>query len=257
MYRECGKDGVVNDKIGKKGVLLARRDNSVFVKKLYEQIIMKIFDREFRDDILYFILQEFNKLCSNTVPYKDFVITKAVGDTNNMELIPYIDDTGKTKTKIGDYIIPKLPSDAKEKMSQLKKKDALTEEEYYSKCLPAQVQLAEKMKKRGQVVQTGSRIEFLITDIENHNDKQYEKIEHIDYFTSHSEVLTIDFFYYMKACINPIDEVLNIAFNKSDGNRYKFKKDFIMGQYNFRYKIRKKVIDEIKKLNKPTMVFRE
>ena len=66
MYKSCGRDGVVDNKIGKKGVLLARRDNSVFIRNLYEKIIIKIFDNEDRDDILYFILQEFNKLCSNS-----------------------------------------------------------------------------------------------------------------------------------------------------------------------------------------------
>ena len=45
MYKECGKDGVVHNKIGRKGVLLARRDNSVFVRNIYEKVIGKIFDK--------------------------------------------------------------------------------------------------------------------------------------------------------------------------------------------------------------------
>jgi DNA polymerase elongation subunit (family B) len=216
---------------------------------------MKIFDNVPRDDILFFIIEELNRLCSNSIPYKEFVITKAVGDTNNMAVVPYIDEKGVEKTKIGDYIVPLLPTDEKERLNQLKKKDALTDAEYYEKCLPAQVQLAEKMRQRGQIVQSGSRLEFLITDIENHGDKQYEKIENIDYFLNHSDVLTVDFFYYIKVAINSIDEVLNIAFAKNEQNGYKFKKDFILEQYNFRYKVRKKVLDEIKKMSKPTLVF--
>ena len=43
MYTSCGRDGVVGNKIGKRGVILARRDNSVFVRTLYEQVIDKIF----------------------------------------------------------------------------------------------------------------------------------------------------------------------------------------------------------------------
>ena len=42
--------------------------------------------------------------------------------------------------------------------------------------------------------------------------------------------------------INSIDEVLNIAFGKNnDLYKYKFNKDFIIEQYNFRYKVRKPV----------------
>ena len=260
MYKSCGEDGVVDKKIGKKGVLLARRDTSVFVRNLYEQIIMKIFNIEDRDDILYYILEQINKLFSNSFPYKDFVVTKSVGSTHNMECVPHTDESGKTipnKMKIGDYIVPKLPTDKKEREEQFKKKGVETESEYYEKCLPAQVQLAEKMRSRGQPVQVGSRLEFLVSDIVNHQSKQYDKLESIDYFVAHSDVLTVDFFYYLKVAINSIDEILNIAFDRDD-KRYKhrFKKDFIQEQYNFRYKIRRKMIDELKDLYKFKLVFK-
>ena len=32
VFSDCGRDGVVSDKVGKKGVLLARRDNSAFIQ---------------------------------------------------------------------------------------------------------------------------------------------------------------------------------------------------------------------------------
>jgi DNA polymerase elongation subunit (family B) len=259
MYRSCLDDGVVGDKVGKKGVLLARRDTSVFIRNLYEQIIMKIFDSEHRDDILYYIIEQFNKLCSNSFPYKDFVVTKSVGSINNMEQVPHIDASGKivpNKIKIGDYTIPKLPTDPKLREEQLKKKNATTEREYYEKCLPAQVQLAEKMKNRGQPVQVGSRLEFLVTDIDNHQGKQYDKLESIEYFVQHSQSLKVDFFYYIKIAINSIDEILNIAFDKDDEKyKYRFKKDFILEQYNFRYKVRRKVLEELTNLFRTKISF--
>jgi len=257
MYKSCLRDGVISDKVGKKGVLLARRDNSVFIRNLYEKIVMKIFNYEDRDDILYFILQELNRLCSNSIPHKDFVITKAIGDSNNLQPLDFIDEKGITKTKIGDYIVPKLSDDENERIEQFKKKDAVNEKEYYEKCLPAQMQLVEKMKRRGQIVQNGSRIEYVISNIDCHNDKQYEKIEHIDYFIEHSDVLTIDFFYYLKNAINSVDQVLNVAFSQNNNNQYKynFKPNFIKSQYDFRYNIRRKVLDSIKDLNKPKFEF--
>ena len=254
LYTSCSADGVVSNKVGKKGVLLARRDSSVFVRNLYEQVVSKIFQKENRDDILCYIIQQFNKLCSNSFSYKDFVITKSVGDTHNMQHVPHTDESGKiihNKMKI----VPKLPTTKKERDEQLKKKNAETETEYYEKCLPAQVQLAEKMKNRGQPVQVGSRLEFLVSDIDNHVGKQYDKLEHIDYFIAHSDVLTIDFFYYIKIAVNSIDEILNVVYDKKDDYEYKFKKDFIKEQYNFRYKIRKKVLDDIKNLFKTKLIF--
>jgi DNA polymerase elongation subunit (family B) len=268
MYRGESRDGVVDKKIGKKGVLLSRRDSSIFVRNLYEAVVTKIIDKENRDEILYHIIQEFNRLCSNSVPYKDFVVTKSVGNTGalsecddrcriNGELIleTYFDEKGKEKVKIGDYKVPKLPKDPKEIEKQMKLKDARTLKEYYERCLPAQVQLAEKMKRRGQLVQSGTRLEFLVTDIENHTAKQYEKLESMEYFLNHSSVLTIDFFYYIKIAINSIDEILNIAFGKPNPNeKYPFKKDFILSQYNFRYKHRRKVLEQLKEKFRPRIV---
>ena len=258
MYKSCDEYGNIDNKVGKKGVLLARRDGSVFIRTLYEQIIMKIFEKEDRDNILYYILQQFNKLCSNSFSYKEFVVTKAVGDTHNMKHAPHLDETGKiipNKIKIGDYIVPKLPTDKKQREEQLKKKKVDTEKEYYEKCLPAQVQLAEKMRNRGQPVQVGSRLEFLISDIENHLGKQYDKLESIDYFMNHSDILKVDFFYYIKIAVNSIDEILNIAFDTNNQYQYKFKKDFIQEQYNFRYKIRRKMLEKIKNFSKTKIIF--
>jgi len=255
MYRECGKDGIVNEKIGKKGVLLARRDNAVVIRNLYEKIITMIFDKVSRNDIIYFIIQELNKICSNSVPYKDFVITKAVGDVNKMIIEPFVDEKGKQKAKIGNYIVPILPKNNEEREKQLKLKDAENEKEYYQKCLPAVVQLAEKMRKRGQRVDTGTRLEYVIIDNGVKNDKQYNKLEGLEYFTSHSNILTIDFMYYIKLLVNPIDQMLNVAFNKNEGEKYIFKKDFILQQYDFRNKNRQQVIHQIKNMFRPILVF--
>jgi len=249
MYKSCLRDGVVGDKIGKKGVLLARRDSSVFVRNLYEDIIKMIFNKKSKEDILFFILEELNKMCSNTLDYKKFVITKSVGSTDNLTPVVVKNEKGEECMMMGDYKVPKLPLDVDERKEQLDKKGATTDLEYYEKCLPAQVQLALKMRRRGYPVQSGTRLEYLISDINNHSDKQYEKIEDFDYFKKFSGILTVDFFYYLKIAINSIDEILNIAFGT--------KLDFMKEQYNFRYKVRRKVINEIKGLSTPKIIFVE
>ena len=107
-------------------------------------------------------------------------------------------------------------------------------------CLPAQVQLAERMRKRGQRVDTGTRLEYVVSDPENHTAKQYEKIESAEYLEKHKDVLKIDYLYYIKALANPLDQVLSVAF--------KDLKDFVLEQYNFRYKSRLKTMNELKDL---------
>ena len=79
MYKKCKRDGVVGDKIGSKGVLLSRRDNSPLVKNVYENMIRLIFEKKTMNEILYYILQEINKLCRGDHPSNYFVITKSVG----------------------------------------------------------------------------------------------------------------------------------------------------------------------------------
>ena len=56
--------------------------------------------------------------------------------------------------------------------------------------------------------------------------------------------------------INPIDDLLNVGFNKNIQGGYRFKKDFILEQYKFRSINRKKMIDELKSLFSPKLVFK-
>lgn len=210
MSIECDKEGNLSKKIKKKGVLLTRRDNSNFVRSVYESCIMDIFNERDKEDIMYSIILQFNKLCSNSYDYKDFIITKSVGATT-------IDDTGKvivvplTKDKgvVGDYKVPLLAEEgSKKRMSQYILKKASSEDEYYLRCLPSQVQLAEKLRKRGQRVDPGTRLEFVVLSKDIHKPKLYEQLESWDYFKEHSCVLTVDFLYYLKAITVQLDQVM-------------------------------------------------
>ena len=53
MALSCGRDGILNKEIEKKGVLLARRDNSKFIRELYEKIILMIFNKASKEDVIY------------------------------------------------------------------------------------------------------------------------------------------------------------------------------------------------------------
>jgi DNA polymerase elongation subunit (family B) len=252
MYRKCLRDGVVDQNIGKKGVLLARRDNSKFVKDLYGSTISKIADNIPSQDIIYDIIQELNIMCSGAKPHNDFVITKAVGNSGDLLPVPFVNEKGIMKAMVGDYNVPILSTDKNIREEQILKKGATSEEEYYLMCLPAQVQLSERMKRRGQRVDTGTRLEYIVSNPEDHTAKQYEKIESIDYLMKHSDVVKIDYLYYLKQLVNPMDQMLDVAFGKDE----KYKLGVIMEQYRYRLKVHRLLMAQLRTLFSPSIVIK-
>lgn len=232
MSIECNREGdPKRDKktgdveISKKGVLLQRRDNCDFIRHVYAEVTTMIFDYKEKEDVLYFVTTEMNKLCSHYYPTEKFVVTKSVGDTGNLQ--PKEGTNEKTKKqciKVGDYIIrKKLPDSAEERKKVLEKDDCKRAEEFYLKQLPAQAQLAEKMRNRGQLVSAGSRIEYVVTTMGGHTAKQFVKIESLEYFNKHSDVLEIDYLDYLEKLVNPLDQLLSIRYNANEFTRSQYK----------------------------------
>jgi DNA polymerase elongation subunit (family B) len=247
MYRKCLRDGVIDKKIGKKGVLLARRDNSKFVRDVYEQIVGMIANEATPEEIMYFVLQEINAMCSHCKPLEDFVITKAVGSHGDLEVV----DCEDGKSRVGDFVVKRLPSDPEKRDKELQKKGVSCERDYYLSCLPAQVQLSERMRIRGQRVDAGTRLEYVVAQPENHSGKQFDKIECAEYFARHGDILRLDYLYYLKALATPLDQVLDVIFQGVSG----FSKGFTESQYKLRAKIRAKLMKDIKALGTPVVQF--
>lgn len=196
MYQEIDRDGNLDKKVGKKGVILARRDNSQVVRCVYEQVTTMIFDRNTRDDIHQYVDDYVRDIYDNKLEYKDYVITKSVGDSDGCSVD---NETGR----VGDYKVKELPIDPRERAALL---EGRSEKEYYVSCMPAQVQLAERMKKRGVPVDAGSRIEYVVTRKPGVSTLG-QKIEDYDYFKRHASVLDLDPKYYVEAMINPLDQI--------------------------------------------------
>ena len=257
MSLSCQRDGVLSDKISKKGVLLARRDNSETIRDIYSEVTMGIFNKTDRNDILYNIVQHINKICGSVFNINNFIMTKAVGDQGDLTCIESFIDTkdGKRKGKTGDYTVPLLSNDVEKRKQQFKLKNCNTVEEYYTRCLPAQVQLAEKMRIRGKRVDPGSRLEYVITIGDGHSDKQYMKIEDVEYYKNHADILKIDYIYYLKLLCNPLDQLLDCCYYKQDDNsKYKFKAEFVKEQYKFRL-LKTKTQEQLKNLFIPKIIF--
>ncbi len=214
MYQEIDRDGVLDPRIGKKGVILARRDNSGFVRSVYEKTIGMIFDKRSNEDVRDYLLETINKLFNNSLDKSLYVITKAVSNYEGDEL--------DGDSRLGRYKIAKaLPTDEAERRKLLGDK---TEREYYLDQCPAQVQLAEKIKRRGTMVCSGSRLEFVVLSVPGATTLG-PRLEDYDYYKKRSRYLPIDKLYYLSSLINPIDQILNVCFDEPD---------FIASQYKIR-----------------------
>lgn len=269
MSLACKKDGIIDREIQKKGVLLSRRDNANVVRQIYSKLMMGWFDKLDPDVIIYNLLEDWNRMCSRYYPYSDFVVTKAVGSIAKSEKGEYIiteekDEKGKTVHKCGSYKVDKLPDDEKERIRELERKMCDTVEEYYLTQFPAQVQLAEKMRRRGNIVDAGTRLEYVITTQGGLRAKQFEKIESYDYFLKHTKSLEIDYYSYMKLMSTPFDQVLNIVLSTSKHesanptNTFENKEvNFALAQFKFRSKARLNMLNQLKKLFAPKLIFRE
>jgi DNA polymerase elongation subunit (family B) len=114
-------------------------------------------------------------------------------------------------------------------------------EEYLNKALPSQMQLAQRMRKRGTFLAAGERIAYVVIDSTSKKDKLFDKIEDLDYYKENKQYINIDQLYYVKLMINPIDEVLMAAYKKENIFKmiHKYKENYY------------KVMSEIKDLFSP------
>lgn len=195
LYRNVKEDGTTPPKIGSKGVLLSRRDCSGFARDLYRDITELIFDRKSFEDISAFLLQSFISCSSGSVDKSKFVITKSVKNQN-------------------EYKVRELPTDPLKRKQRLLDLCCQNEEDYLLRSLPAQVQLAHKLRSRGVRVDSGQRLEYVITKQGGIKAKIFDKIEDVEYQQRFSSILTIEYLYYIEKTINPIDQVLGAVFKK-------------------------------------------
>lgn len=228
MYYSCGEDGeilkerdsegVQIPKMGKRGVILQRRDNCRFMRKVYKNMIDRIFEEESSDTILGAIVDDCLDLFRRQVQFggsleksdnflRDLVITGSVGSYDE-DFTPElgVNDKGEPRWKIGSYVLKKLLTDEE-------KKDMTNHQikQFYLEQLPAPVQLEVKIQRRGHSKEEGQRLSYIITDI-GRDGKQSEKIESDKYFAKHSDILKIDYSYYLKRLVEPLVQVFEAVF---------------------------------------------
>ena len=255
MSIEIDKDGKSKldedgkPEINKKGVLLTRRDNCEFVRHVYANVVIMIFDGKSKEEILLYIIDEINKLMSHSYDIDMFRTTKSVGDIGDLENVKELEESGKMVYKMGDYKVKLLSSDPDEMQEQMESKNAETVQEYYLNCLPAQCVLAYKLNKdRGQLIHAGERIEYVIVETNKKNPTQRDSIESYQYAKRHLGIVKLDYFHYFHKLSTPIDQILGLMY----GAKYE---DFCLNQYKYRLKVREAVLNEIRSISKPIIKF--
>ena len=253
MALKCDLDGNIDNKIAKRGVLLSRRDNSKFIRDTYSNLILKSFYKEDIDNVLYELYKDVKKICIHHINIKDLVVTKSIGAICDYKIRPLHIDDKKCKKRLeelGIYDSNASLDVIRSIITAFGKKEDVEEisleylifKEYVKISLPAQIQLAERMRQRGSHVSPGERLSYVITQ---NGEKLSEKMEDVDYFKEHSETLRIDSLYYMKLMINPFDEVLLTVYKEKDI----FKK-FYKSREQF-----KKVMTQLENLSRPKLKF--
>lgn len=212
---KADRNGKISDKLMIRGVLLTRRDNAPLIRDIYKQTIMSIFYKEDKTKIVDNILDHIQKMFTRQHDLSVYIITKSIGE-------------------IADYKIRPLSEDEKKREKRLKELKC-TEKEYNAKALPANIQLAEKMRRRGKFVSASQRIEYVITNPKNHLGRQFDKIEDVEYVKEHSDVVQIDPLYYLKLMSKSLDEVLFVGLQL---------KDLVTRQYKYRI-LKHKMIDQL------------
>ena len=313
MALTCDTKGKVSNKIFKRGVLLARRDNSKFLRDVYGDMIMKIFYKEPEQDVTSLILDRLNQMFAGCFDVKNFVVTKSVGEVSDYAIRPlydlskdydrlskelpkilkrlkieadqaltdeifrlhklFIDNklrpshkTGEAWRVLDNYLVNVFNKNIVKKLEEngilMDHHDKikavcdlvdrtisgaicdeeregyayLVAREYIGKCLPAQVQLAERMRRRGKPVDPGTRLEYVVSMADGHDDRLFNKMEDVEYFNEHKGVLAIDYLYYLKLAINPMDQALEVAYKLDD---------FMLKQYKLRIQ-KMKVMAELR-----------
>lgn len=205
------ENGIVSSKLVKRGIVLQRRDNCQFLRDVYQTTVNDLLDNI---DIFTDIKTKQNK---EKIPQISSLL-------NN--IIYNIDSLFQMKYSFKSFVITKS-------LSKLP-------EEYKSKTIPVHAYLASKMKKRGIIIQTGSRIEYLLLDRGRGYDKnelQQTKVEDVSYFNENRDVLRLDYLYYLRSqVVKPLDELLSVCLGIDKFTDSQFKFRLLKNNFNIFFK---------------------
>ena len=188
VAQPISRDGKIESKLFKRGVVLQRRDNCPLLRDIYQTVVWYILDHI---DALTSISRE----ASRDEILRHPVVAKLL----SMVTDGITDALFEFKHSYKNFVITK----------------ALKQETYKTKQPPAHVFVAQKMRERGIFVPQNSRIEYVLLDRgEGYQKKvlQYTKTEDVNFYVDNKESLRLDYLYYLeKQFVKPLNEILKVV----------------------------------------------
>ena len=100
MALTCDATGILDKKLTIRGVLLARRDNCSWVRKVYEQIVRGLMASKTEIEIAEALSENILDIFQKKVPISQFIVTKLVGSEYVVQ--PLVQDTKKKEKRLKD-----------------------------------------------------------------------------------------------------------------------------------------------------------
>jgi len=228
MAYTCNEDGSIDKDLTIRGVLLARRDNCRWVRRIYEIVVRDMMDGKKKlfimDIVNSMILELFHW---HETKISDFIVSKLVGKDYKIKALP--EDLKKCEKRCEELHLTGVPEKLTQDMIKTINKRLETNtkdvreywlQQYIEKVQPPHVQLALKMKRRGFPVEAGSRIEYLTIESPSLKAKLNERLEDPLYFQKHRDLLRLDRLYYVQALSKPLDQLLETVFGVKGYTKY-------------------------------------
>jgi DNA polymerase delta subunit 1 len=200
VARVFNREGKIT-KETKKGVVLARRDNSQFLRDSYKKLIEAVMEKKSESDLKYEVYDRVNKLFTRQIPDSHFIIYVGISTViNYAKKKEVVRAGGSVKVYIDENDNPFDPTGPLDPRLVYMNRP--------------QVSLALKLLRRGDEVPANTRLEFLY--IENSEaETQGDKAEDYTFFKENKAQrnLKIDrLFYIEKQLTSPVTELLNVKF---------------------------------------------
>ena len=240
MAYTCSEDGILDKDMTIRGVLLARRDNCLFIRKLYEVMVRQIMEGCNFEQLLEIynssILSLVQRLGTQDNDINQYVVSKLLNEDYKIKELPT--DKTKLQKRLSDLHIRYNDNEITDILKKINTRKSVVDvaelenlsiswlDEYKLKSKPAHFQLSHKLEIRGTPVNSGSRIEFIIIQhFTDPNGKLFNKYEDPDFFMEHRDILRLDYLYYIKNSFTPIDQLFNVVFQlKESDNKIQLNK---------------------------------
>lgn len=201
------------EKVVKKGVVLARRDNCKFLRDTYKEMVTAILDEKSEVDVMNILYSRVQALFTRQIPDTDLTIYIGVKDIKEYakkksakkpfsEQNPFLDVNGEP------FADPIGPLDPRFVYSNI-----------------PQVLLSLKMLRRGDVIPPNTRLEIIYLEKEDAEHQGDKAEDYTYYWENKADGLHPDYFHYLeKQLAKPISELIGVKF-KHDEVKYQAPED--------------------------------